>query len=338
MAKRSQSPSLSARWRTKLEDHVIALAWSPDGASLAAASIDGPIAVYDASSGNVASTLAGHGFGTTALAWQPAGKRIASCGQDGKARIWEAGRELAVLDAGTAWVELVAWNPKGTLLLTAAGKKLRLWSSDGELLQTYPDQPSTIAAIEWGIKGRDFVTAGYGGITFWKPDAAQPVNQFAWKGSVIALAWSPDGKCIAGGAQDASVHFWYVKTGKDLEMSGYPLKVRELAWDATSTYLATGAGERVVVWNCSGKGPAGSAPLDFDLHERLLGSLSFQHRGPLLASGCEGGLCALWLPGASKKPVGQMQIDDGISVLSWSPGDCQLALGGAEGFVGIWSV
>ncbi|HMP41901.1 MAG TPA: WD40 repeat domain-containing protein, partial [Roseiflexaceae bacterium] len=67
-------------------------------------------------------------------------------------------------------------------------------------------------------------------------------RKFEWKGSVLVLAVSLDGKYIAAGAQNASVHFWICRDGTDLEMSGYPRKVRELAWDSSSSYLATGGG------------------------------------------------------------------------------------------------
>ena len=64
------------------------------------------------------------------------------------------------------------------------------------------------------------------------------------------MAWSPDGKVLAHGNQDATVHFWYAQTGTDLQMSGYPTKVRELGWDFTSRYLATGGGRMPCVWDC----------------------------------------------------------------------------------------
>ena len=338
MAKLSQPPTLSQRWSAKLDDHTIALAWSTDGSQLAAASVSGPITVFDVATGTVAHTLSGHGFGTTAIAWQPGGKRLASAGQDGKARLWEAGREVVALDAGAAWVERLAWHPKGTSLVTAAGRKLKLWSGDGELQRSYPDQSATIAAVQWSSKGREFVSAGYGGVTFWRPDAEASVNQFEWKGSIVALAWSPDLKYIAGGAQDSSVHFWTTKTGKDLEMTGYPQKVAQLAWDASSSYLATGGSDVITTWNCTGKGPAGSAPLTLGDHAGAISSLAFQNRGPLLASGCDEGILNLTLPGGSRKTLGKADLSEGISVLSWAPADGRLAVGGAEGSVSVWTV
>jgi WD40 repeat protein len=68
-----------------------------------------------------------------------------------------------------------------------------------------------------------------------------PQRRFEWKGSILRLAWSPNGRFVATGDQDSTVHFWFEEDRRDLQMSGYPTKVREL-WNAASRYLATGGG------------------------------------------------------------------------------------------------
>jgi WD40 repeat protein len=339
MARLTTPPRLDPRWRHVIDDHVIALGWAPDGSTIAAASVAGPVTLLDVASGAIRHTLAGHGFGTTALAWHPDGKRLATAGQDGKVRLWDpaTGQPLNALDGGAAWVEHLAWGPKGDFLVSAAGKKLRLWAPDGTLVRSFPDAAGTIAGIAWSPRGKEFATGGFGGVTFYRPDADGPVNKFEWKGSLLTLAWSPDGKMLAGGGLDATVHFWYVKTGEDLQMAGYPTKVRELAWDPTSQFLATGGGEAVVVWDCSGDGSAGSTPLAFELHEKPLSAVAFQRRGPVLASAAPDGKVALWYPGGSKKVQAVAEFGEGVSQLAWSPGDGRLAVGGETGAVGLYS-
>jgi len=340
MARLHSPPQLALRWRHSIDDHVIAVAWSPDGSTIAAASVAGPVTLFDVSTGLTKHSLRGHGFGTTAVSWRADGKKLATAGQDGKVRLWnvEDGQEIAALDGGTAWVEHIAWGPTGDFLVSAAGKKLRLWNPDGSLAKAYTDSLSTISAVGWSSRGKEFVAAGYGGVTFFRPDAPGPVNQFAWKSSILALAWSPDSNMLAGGCQDGSVHFWYVKSGEDLQMAGYPSKVKTLSWDPTSRYLATGGGEIVVVWDCTGDGPAGSTPLSFELHTKPLSGVAFQHRGPLLASAAADGKIALWHPGGSSKLQASADFAEGISQVAWSPGDGRLAVGGEQGKVAIYAV
>ena len=38
-------------WQAAVPDHAIGVAWSPDGARLAAAAVSGPITIFDAATG-----------------------------------------------------------------------------------------------------------------------------------------------------------------------------------------------------------------------------------------------------------------------------------------------
>lgn len=340
MARLTSQPRLECRWRHSIGDHVIATAWSPDSSLVAAASVSGPISIFEVNTGAIKHTLAGHSFGTTALSWHPKEPWLASAGQDGKAKIWDTatGTETTTLSGGAAWVEHLRWSPKGEFLATAAGRKLKLWNSAGELVQDYKPFSSTISGIEWSGKGKEFAVSGYGKVSFYRADGDDAVRVFEWKGSILGLAWSPDLKMLAGGGQDSTVHFWYVKSGDDLQMSGYPTKVTCVSWDPTSRYLATNGGETVIVWDCSGDGPAGSKPLMFDRHENLLSEVAFQHRGPLLVSGCAGGIVAVWYPGGAKKIQAEADFGEGVSKVDWSPGDGRVVIAGEQGGVGMYTV
>lgn len=332
-------------WQHKLDDHVISVAWSPDSQWLAAACVSGPIQIFYAKDGSKVCRLPGHAFGTTMIGWSPNGKQFASAGQDGKIKYWDMLRcfESHSMDAGSAWVEAIAWgtaNGSGPLLASAAGKKLRLWTMDGELLRDYPDHPSTISDVKWrplreGAKEERLASAAYGQLAFWQAKSNEPVTKLEWKGSLLTIAWSPDGAFVATGNQDSTVHFWFVKSGEDLQMSGYPTKVRELSWDFNSRYLATGGGDQVTIWDCSGKGPADTKPIVLKGHQGVLHSLAYQPYGVLLASGGDDGMVALWNPKKEKKPIGVHVLEDAVSQVVWSPDSRNLAVAGHNGEVGM---
>ncbi len=334
------SKQLGVRWQASLGDHVIALAWSPDGALLAAAAVGGPITICDGTTGRIKHVLDGHGFGTASLSWSPQGALLASGGQDGKVKLWNAtaGKLHRELEGGAAWVERVAWSPSGTLLASAAGRKVRIWNTAGQMVREYGDHPSTVADIQWKPGCLELASAAYGQLALWHPEKAEPARVFKWKGSMLVLAWSPDGKYIATGDQDSTVHFWIDRTGEDLMMAGYPMKVRELAWDHSSRYLATGGGDTPCVWDVSGQGPAGTKPLQFELHKAKVTALAFQHSGSLLASASADGLLGTWQPGRHKKALGQAQHASGLTQLAWSPDDQRLALGTESGNVCVHSL
>ncbi|MDB5308935.1 MAG: translocation protein TolB [Gemmataceae bacterium] len=339
---RSGAPvnKLRLAWKASIPDHVIGVSWAPDGKLLAAAAVSGPVSVLDAGTGKPVHELKGHGFGTAAVAFQPRGTVLATAGQDGKVRLWDAatGAELKALDGGAAWVERVEWNAAGTLLAAAAGKTVRVWDAAGTLVRECPPQAGTVTDIGWR-PGADRVTVlGYGAANVYDPASGQLARAFAWKGSPLKLAWSPDGKVLAHGNQDSTVHFWYHDTGADLQMYGYPTKVRELAWDYSSRFLATGGGPMVCIWDCGGPaGPEGTKPQMLEGHEDNLTAVAYQARGYLLASAGADGRVILWQPANKKAPKGGEFRFDGAeaAAVAWSPDDKSLAAGAGDGTVAV---
>ena len=330
-------------WQAAVPDHVVGLAWSPDGQFLAAAAVSGPVLLFDTSTGKPVHQLKGHGFGTASVAWQPNGNLLASVGQDSKVRLWETttGQEAKSLDAGAGWAEKLAWHPSGTWLAVGAGKKTRVFTPPGELVRELPQQAGTVMDLAWRPGTNHLTVLAYGAATTYDPVAGtNPVKVLAWKGSPLAMAWSPDGKILVHGNQDASVHFWYYDTSHDLQMSGYRTKVRELAWDYTSRYLATGGSPVVCVWDCQAgpKGPEGSMPQMLEGHEENLAALAYQARGFLLASAGLDGRVYLWQPTNRRGPqVGEFKFPAGeASVLAWSPDDKSLAAGSGAGAVAVF--
>ena len=334
--------SLAPLWRATLPDHVIGLDYSADGTLLVAASISGPLFVYDAATGQLKHELKGHATGTAAIECHPNSPTVASCGQDGKARVWnlETGEQTLELAGGAAWVEHLAWNHDGTLLATSAGKAARIWDwPTGTMLQGYGGHASTIADVAWEPGAGRLSVAVYGGVFHYDPTKTEADEHYEWRGSPLKLAWSADGKMLAHGNQDASVHFWYAHDSQELNMSGYPGKVRELSWDFRSRFLATGGGDAVCIWDCSGAGPEGSKPNMMGGHTGTVSAVMWQRRGTLLASGDLDGRVCLWQPANRSGLIGGATFEGTeISALTWSRDDKQIAAGSGAGAIGLFKV
>jgi WD40 repeat protein len=234
-------------------------------------------------------------------------------------------------------VEHVAWSTAPYLLATAAGRHLKFWTAEGTLL--YASEPlhaSTVSGLLWQPRLQQFVSSCYGEVRLHTPLKPQPKDVFEYQGSLIALSASPDGAQIACGCQDASVHVWQTATGEDLQMNGYALKVRELAWDGRGKLLATGGGPDITVWDFSGRGPSGQRPRVLSAHTKPVSALAFQHRGTLFATGSLDGSVTLWNPLKSTKPLAMAQTGDPVSALAWHPTDQAFVTGHATGGLFTW--
>lgn len=250
---------------------------------------------------------------------------------------WSSGQQLGSLEAQDSWVAKAAYSPRGNLLATAAGRHLKLWNERREGVYESSDHSSTIADAGWNPDGSGVAAAAYNGITLHVPGKQGQPRKYTWKGSSLVLAWSPDAKYMATGEQDSTVHFWHVKSGKDAQMWGFPTKVRELSWDPSGRWLATGGGASACLWDCSGRGPMGRKPRQYDAHSSNLTQLVFQPDGELLASADADANLFLWDPLKHDRVIGRVALSSSASCLRWCRGG-KLAAGQEDGKVVIFEV
>jgi len=109
------------------------VAFSPDGKTLAMASREGSVLLWDVASGKLLETLKGHSSAVSAVVFSPDGRTLASGGSDQTVRLWnvETQRELMQLDSGNVelgHVETLAFSPDGQRLL-AGGHSTAFWST-----------------------------------------------------------------------------------------------------------------------------------------------------------------------------------------------------------------
>lgn len=155
--------------------------------------------------------------------------------------------------------------------------------------------------------------------------------------AVKSVAFSPDGKVLASGANDRTVQLWRTQDGALLQTIGAHADwVRSVAFSPDGTMLASASDDRMVrLWQVSD----GRMELlrTLEGHSDWVSSVAFSPDGTLLASG------------ASDKTVRLWQVADGVLLrtfrqpaaiwdVAFSPDGEILAAGSLNGTVRLWRV
>jgi len=297
-------PVLKPAWTCDLGDYVVALSATK---ALSAAITGAGELLLVTSDGTITQRVAAHRGGAQCLELSQNGEWVVTGGQDGFVRLWDCRSAKLVWESshwsslgagGTpCWVDGVHFSPNGRRIVAHAGKSVVVFDTEGALLVTLPAAPATVSSVTWDRTDDWLLAAAYGGVWRHKLGEVGAKKHYGWKMAPTALALSPDSKWIATGSQDCTVHVWNAKTGEDLAMSGYPQKIKELAWSPDSRLLATGGGQVVTVWSFSGKGPAGSDPIVGQGHVEAISQLAFNGDGKWLGSVGKDGAVFFWKVG-----------------------------------------
>ena len=111
-------------------EEITAIAWSPDGGTLASADFSGKIRNWDLASGKLVAVFESSGV-TRFLAWSPNGEMLASGLAEGTVILFDpaTGREIRNLELGNSHpgLESLVWNPNSVLLTAVYEDGTRVW-------------------------------------------------------------------------------------------------------------------------------------------------------------------------------------------------------------------
>lgn len=335
MAKPSLALALEARGSVAFDDYAIECAFAPDGQSVAVAGGEGKVALARRrNDGLDLETLGEHLLGTLTVAWRPHASTFATSGQDSSVALWDGadGRLLKRWKPAPTPTQALAFSPLGDRLATAAGKAVTLWTPDGEKIHAFAPASSTAMALAFDKPGTDLGVALNGEIAVHRVEGGRyATRRYKWPAACLTVNFSGNGRFLATGMADGSLHFWNRSTGKDSQMRGYEGRLELVGWSDNSRYLASSTGHELVLWDFGGKGPEGTRPIVLNGHTERIDSFAWQPGGEHLASGGRDWRVNLWRPQKAREAIDVQMLDSEVSLVRWSPDGKFLIAGEKKG-------
>ena len=256
------------------------------------------------------------------IAFSPDGRFLASRGDEHSVHVWELNSrnvEPLILKGHQDTVQTIAFSPDENFL--ASGGKdnvIRIWD-----LVHSSDEPIILEGHEGDSSSLVFGTDGSMG---------------AGDGSVLALAFSPDGQTLASGASDNTVRLWKWRqaASETIVLNAHFDWVRTLAFSSDGSFLASGGHDNTVrLWNMR---EIDSEPQIFR-HNSWVKTTAFSPDSQLLAVGTELGSVYLWnLNAPDSDPLILSGHEAAVDSMDFSQDGRTLASGSADETIRLWNV
>ncbi len=312
-----------AGWRTQLhairqifphEDGVRAVAFSPDGKSVATACGDGTAQVWDIATGTprcaplrYVNPLSGKPDAVSRVAYSPDGRLVVT-GADGRAQLWDASTGTTVGKPmefrGTVWA--TAFSPDGKTILTA-GDRARLWEAATQKSIWVTMDAEPITGVAFSPDGKTFATASMDNIArLWDAATGRALGvPMKHREGVVSVAFSPDGRTILTGCCDNTAQFWDVDT----------------------------TGDRF-----KGMGPGMGTGKVTPLHEGPVGAVAISPDGMTMVTGSRDKTARLWEVRTGRSIGAALKHRGSVHAVAFSPDGKYVLTGSEDGTARVWQI
>ena len=240
----------------KMKGNFLDEEWSPDGRKIATASTEGRVTVFNSSDFSIVAEWDAHDTEIRSLAWSADGVLLATGGNT-EIKTWnaESGDLLTTSSLEDSSDRYIAWSPDQKWIAVASSfnrEPLLLNGQSGEIVKRFKMGLTVPTSIDWHPDSRRIAIGGTNWITWVLDVNTAETNILAGhNGSVICVAWSPDGNWFATGDEGHVINLHKAQNG-ELKRSfvSHTDVVKSISWRADSSQFASlGKDGTVKIWD-----------------------------------------------------------------------------------------
>jgi WD40 repeat protein/serine/threonine protein kinase len=332
-----------------VKDHWIsALAFSPDGRTLASGSYEGAVKLWDLSAGRVRKNLKGMEAFVGALVFSRNGESVASGSSRGDRQmkmkrvkhcsvcVWDVASGALRADPlhQDCQISGVSFSPNGKVLAFGCDDNLvRLWTihdrDSGVVLPGH--QPKEAWCMAFAPDGSLLSGGDDHLVRVWDPATRTQRTELRGHRSLVAsLVLTPDGKTLITGSYDGTVRIWDMASGQTrLTLEGHANNVCAVACSPDGSTLASAGDDQTIrIWDLA----TGQLRRSWSVPSDRVKSLTFSLDGKTLASGSRDRRLTLWEPMRGDR-LAEITAPGEVISLAYSPNGEILAMGTNAGVI-----
>lgn len=206
------------------DEQITALAFSPDGETIASAS-SGCVSTWDAESGlRIGELFTEHSVRINSMAFSPDGKKIVGGGDyDKTIFMWnaEVGKQMGEALITDSPVKALAFSPDGKKFVSGnISGKIDVWSvaTKNRLVTIQEQFDISILSIAVSPTFEVIACACSNGLQIWNLKLKKITNKIytGYTSQVLSVSFSDDGKKIVTGGADKTIRIWDSETGRQI--------------------------------------------------------------------------------------------------------------------------
>ena len=207
------------QWKRDLGGVVYDVAFSPDGSTVAGASHDGAIYLFDTQT-RAARVLRGHVDQVLTVDFGPEGRTLVSGTLGGEMGLWDlVDHTKRFWDGGTSKVRATCIAPDGQHVASGGQDHVvRIWDrSTGELQRELVGHQGVIRGLRYSHDGRVLASSSSDhSVCLWDPHSGVLLHELTGhQTDTYGIDFSPDGATLASIGYDNTVRLWDVASGEE---------------------------------------------------------------------------------------------------------------------------